>query len=278
MKQNKFLEYTDKKTIIHELTGATKLICFLLLSFASMLTFDIRVISIILIFSLIVMKISKTTFKEISIALVYIVIFLIMNMILTFIFSPQNGVEIYGSKHVIFMISERYTLTYEQLFYQVSKLLKYISLVPYGLLLFITTDPSEFASSLNKIGVNYKICTTLSLTLRYFPDVQTDFKTISQAEQARGIDMSKNAKLSKRFKAVASILIPLLFTTLDRIEIVSNAMELRSFGKKDKRTWYNSKDFTKKDYLAMLISFLFLAFSLYVRFFINKSIYYNPFI
>jgi energy-coupling factor transport system permease protein len=278
MKRTRVLEYVHRDSIVHRLSGCTKLLCFLIMSTAAMFTFDIRLLIFIMALSLVVMYVSKTKFKEISIALIYILIFLLINFALTFVFSPQFGPEIYGTKHVLFAFSERYTLTLEQVFYQISKLIKYLSLVPFGLLLFLTTDPSEFASSLNRIGVPYRICTALSLTLRYFPDVQRDFTTIHQAGQARGFNNGKGAKLVDRFKGVAGILVPLLFSTLDRIEVVSNAMELRSYGKKDKRTWYNARPFTRNDYIALALCTIVLLLVLYVRFFINHSIYYNPFI
>mgnify|MGYP004444707795 CR=1 FL=1 len=278
MKRNRILAYNNKKSVIHELSGATKLVCFLLMSFVSMLTFDVRVLIGVLVFSYVVLLVSRTEWKEISVAFVYIGIFLLFNLVTTFVFSPDAGADIYGTRHVIATLSQRYTITLEQLFYEGTKLVKYMSLVPFGLMLFITTDPSEFASSLNRLGVNYKICTTLSLTLRYFPEVQRDYLHISQAEQARGIDMGKNTRLSEKVKFVVSILIPLLFSTLDRIELISNAMELRSYGKKDKRTWYNSRPFGKNDYLAIGICVAILVVTLAVRIFVNHSFYWNPFI
>ena len=56
------------------------------------------------------------------------------------------------------------------------------------------------AASLNKIGINYKISYAISLALRYIPDIIEDYKNISLSKQARGIDMSKNEKLSIRIK------------------------------------------------------------------------------
>jgi energy-coupling factor transport system permease protein len=169
-------------------------------------------------------------------------------------------------------------MTAEQLFYQVTKFLKYLSVIPLGIIFILTTSPSEFASSLNGIGVSYRVCTSLALTLRYFPDVAADYNTISLAQQARGIEMSAKASLIDRLKRTASILIPLIMTTMERIDIISNAMDLRGFGKHPKRTWYIKKPLKKADYLAMAVSLVILLVSLYVRFFINHSIYWNPFI
>ena len=169
---------------------------------------------------------------------IYVFIFLVANFFLTFLFSPQYGVEIYGTKHVLFTIAGRYVMTQEQLFYQVTKFFKYFSVIPLGMIFVLTTDPSEFASSLNGIGVTYKVGMSLSLTLRYFPDVADDYHAIKLAQQARGLDMSRKAKMMDRLKNTSAILAPLLFTTMDRIELISNAMDLRGYGKYRKRTWY----------------------------------------
>lgn len=274
----KAFSYSSLDTLIHKMSGLSKLICFLLLTTAIMATYDIRIIIGIMIFSYAMMKISQIRFSQIKMMLIYVGIFLVFNFILTFLFAPKFGVEIYGTEHVLVNVLGNYDITVEQLFYQITKTAKYLSVIPLGIIFILTTNPSEFASSLNKIGVSYKICTSLSLTLRYFPDVASDYNTISLAQQARGLDMSKKAKTSERIKNVAAILVPLIMTTMDRIDIISNAMDLRGFGKHKKRTWYAAKPLRKVDYIGILICLLIFLLTLWVRFFINKSIYYNPFI
>jgi len=80
-----------------------------------------------------------------------------------------------------------------------------------ALLFILATNPSEFAASLNKIGVSYKISYSVSIALRYIPDIQREYHDISFAQQARGIDMSKKEKLGKRIKNIYSVLMPLIF-------------------------------------------------------------------
>lgn len=269
--------YAEMDTFVHRLSGVTKLICFILLTTAVMVVFDIRLILAIMVFSYILLKIAGIKFAQVKVMFIYVMIFLVANFILTFVFSPQYGVEIYGTKHVLFAIAGRYVVTEEQLFYQITKFFKYFSVIPLGMIFILTTNPSEFASSLNGIGVPYKICTALSLTLRYFPDVADDYHSIKLAQQARGLDMSKKAKTMDRLKNTSAILAPLLFTTMDRIELISNAMDLRGYGKYKKRTWYARKPLTKQDYLSMIICALVLCFAFYLRFHINGSFFYNPF-
>ena len=271
------LSYIKKDSPIHKLTGATKLICFLLWTIAAMITYDTRVLIGLFIAGIIVFKISKIKFEDVSFILCFILFFLLLNALLIFVFSPYQGVEIYGSRTDLFHLIGPYTVTKEQLFYELNVILKYFATIPMALLFILTTDPSEFAASLNKIGVSYKVAYTVSIALRYIPDVQRDYKDISFAQQARGIDLSSKEKLSKRIKNSAAILMPLIFSSLERIDKISLAMELRAFGNNKKRTWYNSRKFGKIDYISIVILLMIVAISIaMVK--VNGSRFYNPFI
>lgn len=271
------LSYIKKDSPIHKLTGATKLICFLLWTVAAMITYDTRVLIGLFIAGIIVFKISKIKFKDVSFILYFILFFLLLNALLIFVFSPYQGVEIYGSRTDLFHLIGPYTVTKEQLFYELNVILKYFATIPMALLFILTTDPSEFAASLNKIGVSYKVAYTVSIALRYIPDVQRDYKDISFAQQARGIDLSSKEKLSKRIKNSAAILMPLIFSSLERVDKISLAMELRAFGNNKKRTWYNSRKFGKIDYISIVILLIIVAISIaMVK--VNGSRFYNPFI
>ncbi|MEF9990688.1 MAG: energy-coupling factor transporter transmembrane component T [Romboutsia sp.] len=271
------LSYIKKDSPIHRLTGATKLICFLLWTVAAMITYDTRVLLGLFILGIFAFKVSKIKFKEVSFVLYFILFFLILNALLIFIFSPEQGVEIYGTRTELFHIVDPYSVTLEQLFYELNVVLKYFATIPIALLFILTTDPSEFAASLNKLGISYKAAYTVSIALRYIPDVQRDYKDIAFAQQARGIDLSKKEKLGKRIKNSASILIPLIFSSLERIDKISLAMELRAFGNNKKRAWYNSKRFEKRDYISIAIMMAVIAISI-VMVNINGSRFYNPFI
>ncbi|GAA0334992.1 energy-coupling factor transporter transmembrane component T [Bacillus carboniphilus] len=269
------LSYIERPSPIHRLTGATKLICFIIWSVAAMLTYDTRILLFLFLFSLIVFKISKIKIKEISFVLIFILVFLFINNFAIYLFSPAQGVEIYGTKHTL-LGSGHYELTVEQLFYLGNITLKYLVVIPVALLFIVTTHPSEFASSLNRIGVSYRISYAVALALRYIPDIQREFRTIALSQQARGIDMSKKEKLPKRIKNAASIIAPLIFSSLDRIEVISNAMELRGFGKNKKRTWYSARPFQFSDYVAIFLLVIILLSSLIITFH-DGNRFYNPF-
>lgn len=270
------LSYIDRPSFIHKLSGITKLIFFLLWSTVAMISYDIRILLVMLCGSFLIFKISKIRFKEISFIFWLIIVFLALNTITIYIFSPQEGVHLYGSSHVLLKGIGRYNLTEEQLFYLSNIILKYLVVTPIALLFVTTTHPSEFASSLNKVGVSYKIAYAVSLALRYIPDIQRDFKTVSKAQQARGIDLSSKSKLRTRVKNYAMILIPLILSSLDRVELIDNAMELRSFGKKNKRTWYSEKSIKKRDIAVLFVSIVLFVLSFSIMF-MNHSRFYNIF-
>lgn len=273
----KMLAYIDVDSPIHRLTGSTKLICFLLWSITAMLSYDTRVLGIMFILSLVFFKLSKIAFKQIAVVFYFILVFLVINNFAVFIFAPLEGVNIYGTQHDIIELFGPYVLTQEQLFYQFNMTLKYLTIIPVGLIFLSATDPSEFAASLSKIGVSYRVSYAVAIAMRYIPDIQREFVEISQAQQARGIDMSSKAKFWTRLRNMSSILMPLILTSLDRIETISYAMELRAFGKNKKRTFYAARPFLRRDLYA-LIGFSLLMVIFLIITFSNGTRFYNPFI
>ena len=271
------LNYIPKKSVIHELTGTSKLAFFLLFSFASMLTYDTRVLVVLMLISFVAFKMSKIKLKEVKAIFIFLLVFLILNNLFIYLFDPGHGTDLYGTEHIIFAFSQRYIVTKEQLFYMLNLCLKYFVALPVAILFISATDPSEFAASLNSIGVSYKVGYAVAIALRYIPDIQRDYHTISQAQQARGIELGKNEKIWNRLKNSVNILLPLVLTCLARIDSVSNAMALRGFGKNKKRTWYVKKPFMKKDVVTIVLGVVILIFSLVVTFY-DGNRFYNPFV
>jgi len=269
--------YIDRPSPIHRLTGASKLFCLILWSLAAMSGFHTPLLIALTLASVALFKLSKIRVKDISFMLGATMIFLVLNNLLIYLFSPEHGVEIYGSRTVLLEGIGRYTLTAEQLFYHLNVVLKYTCTIPIVLLFVCTTDPSEFAASLNRVGVSYRISYAVALALRYIPDIQREYHDIALAQQARGVEMSKKARLTDRLRSVSKILIPLILSSMERIDTISNAMELRGFGKNPKRSWYSGRPFTRGDMAAMAVCVALMVLSLLLTV-LNGSRFFNPFI
>ena len=240
-------------------------------------TDDTRVLVCMLFMSIVIFKVSRIRIRDISFVLGLAAVFLLMNNLFVYLFSPEYGVELYESRTVILTIAGPYTITLQQLFYHLNMTMKVICVVPVALLFIACTDPSEFAASLASIGVSYRIGYSVSLALRYIPDVQREYHNISQAQQARGIDLSGKDKLITRMKNSVAILLPLVLSSLNRIETISNAMELRGFGKNKKRTWYRLRKMKRNDWIVVGLVTAVLVLDLVVTFW-DGSRYYNPFV
>lgn len=273
---NKTLGYIKNDTFIHGLSGTTKLLAFILLSVIVMTSYDTRFLILVMALSLLAMKIAEIHWEDVAFLIKIVAVFSLINILAIYIFEPAYGVGLYGSRTLIFGTG-RYALTLEQVFYEFNVALKYFSTIPLAIVFIFATDPSEFSSSLNRIGLSYKISYAVALAFRYIPDIQKSYFDIRQASQARGIEMSEKAGLVKRIKASSNIVIPLIFDSLERIEAIAQAMELRRFGKNKTRTWYKARPFGKNDFVILFITLALVGIGISL-FFINQGRFYNPFI
>ena len=272
---NRLVGYHAGTSFLHRLSGASKLLFLLLVSLAAMLSYDTRLLLVIGLGALALFATSGIRLKDISFVLSFALAFALLNVLMVYLFAPQYGVEIYGAKTVLLDGLGAYSITAQELFYLFNLALKYVCTIPLALIFLMTTHPSQFASSLNQIGVSYKIAYSVSLTLRYIPDVQEEYQTIRLSQEARGLELSKKAKLVQRIKGNLQIISPLIFSSLERIDSISTAMELRRFGKNKKRTWYSYQAMEGKDYGMILTALAVLILSV-LLIFLNQGRFYNP--
>ena len=101
--------------------------------------------------SLAAFKLSKIKFREVRFMMIFMLVFLVLNNLFIFLFDPNQGTTLYGTRHMLCHLFWRYDLTAEQLFYMLNISLKYFVALPVAILFISATNPSEFAASLNRI-------------------------------------------------------------------------------------------------------------------------------
>ena len=270
------INYVNTNSALHQLNGVTKFVLFLAWVTVVLTTFDLRLIAALIFIGCSLLKITKVPFSVYKPLLIGTASVLTLNALFMFLLAPQQGTEYIGSSTVLLPLAGDYSLTQETLYYLLTVTLKYFSMLPIALVFVFTTHPTEFSASLNRLGVPYKIAYAVSLTLRYLPDVKKDFVSIMHAQQARGVDFSKNVPLLSRIKNVAKILGPLIFSSLERADEISNAMTLRGFGHNKSRTWYSLKPMLKLDYLMMALILLVVIFAITKRV-LETQLFWYPF-
>jgi energy-coupling factor transport system permease protein len=252
------INYVDTGSWLHQLNGITKFLWFIAWVTAVLMTFDIRVIVSIIVLGLWLLRQTAVPFRIYKPLLIASSAVLLINAGFMFLLSPGLGPEYLGSETVLVALGH-YSITVEALYYLTVVTLKYFSMFPIALVFVFSTHPTEFSASLNRLGVPYKIAYAVSLTLRYLPDVKNDFINIMYAQQARGVDISRNVPLKKRLENLVKILSPLIFSSLDRADVVANAMVLRGFGRDTRRTWYSSRPMALRDYLLIVVAVVLVA-------------------
>ncbi|WP_070969151.1 energy-coupling factor transporter transmembrane component T family protein [Vibrio sonorensis] len=270
------ISYIDTGSPIHQLNGITKFVVFMAWITIVLTTFDLRLITGLLLIGLLLLKLSRVPFSVYRTLLVTASAILSINAFFIFLLAPNQGSEILGTATPLFSFSESHVLSRETLYYLTAVTLKYFSMFPIALLFVFSTHPSEFAASLNRLGVPYKIAYAVSLTLRYLPEIKKDFVNIMHAQQARGVELGKGVSIYNRLKNVSKILTPLIFSSLDRAEEISNAMELRGFGRHKTRTWYSLKPLTNADYLVISGFGVFTVIAIAKRI-LEKDLFWYPF-
>ncbi len=266
---------SNSESWVAHLSGTTKIVIVLSLSAIGMVSYDTRYLLCLTVFAFIFYYSTHLKWHQAR-GLVYAILgFTVLNLVLVYVFSPQYGTQIYGTTHVLFG-SGFFTFTTEELFYLLNMTLKYVFIVPLILAFLFTTDPSELAAGMDRIKIHYKICYAVELSLRYIPGFMREFKQISLAQQARGLEISKKADLWNRVKGSSQILLPLVFSSLDRIEVTTRAMRLRRFGTHKKRTWYMSHKLSNLDLVLIGITVVLVIAGI-LLFQVDHGRYYNPF-
>ena len=97
----------------------------------------------------------------------------------------------------------------------------------------------------------HEIAMTLSIALRFIPTLLDETERIMKAQASRGVDFDHGG-LFKRFGAVVALIIPLFVSALERSEELANAMIVRGYDPRAKRTRYRLLRFSWRDLLAFL--------------------------
>lgn len=128
----------------------------------------------------------------------------------------------------------------------------------------LTTPLPMLVRALEKIGLPYTLGMIIALALQYLGAVSALYTSISEAQQARGLDLSQR-RILKRARAAVPTLIALIIASLRLSDALALGLAARGFGLNRPRTVYRDLRMTRGDWLAFLVSgLLFLLGLLFV--------------
>lgn len=129
-----------------------------------------------------------------------------------------------------------------------------------------TTDQSSIVRGLVALGLPYTYGLALGMALRFIPAIAASFHTISDAQQARALDLTKGG-LVRRARAYVPIGVAVIITSLRAAENLTRALTSRAFGSNTRHTELIALSFGWRDAaitlatIAATITFLWARWS-----------------
>ena len=253
-----FGRYSFRNTFVHRLDARNKI--FLMLLFMVGIFFQFNMWSTALIMSgvyililLAIMLISRVSLWSLIKSLGGLWLLVIFLMII-YIFVPTNNPKL-GVAFTIGTLQVHWD-AFCQAGYIIMRLILMISLT---MILTSTTKPMDmtyafewYMTPLKPIHFPvHEIAMTLSIALRFIPTLLDETERIMKAQASRGVDFNHGG-IFKRFGAIIALIIPLFVSALERSEELANAMIVRGYDPKAKRTRYRSLRFSWRDIIAFL--------------------------
>ena len=256
-----FGRYTFKETYVHHLDARNKI--FLMVLFMVGIFFQFHLWSTALFLSglyllilIIIMIMARINFFQLFKSLSGMWMFIIILMAI-YIFIPNNNYYL-PTAFSIGSLEVKWD-AFCQSGYIIMRLILMLALT---MVLTSTTKPMDmtyafewYMTPLKPIKFPaHEIAMTLSIALRFIPTLLDETERIMKAQASRGVDFNHGG-LFKRFGAVIALIIPLFVSALERSEELANAMIVRGYDPRAKRTRYRLLRFSWRD----LIAFLFIG-------------------
>jgi len=122
----------------------------------------------------------------------------------------------------------------------------------------LTTSPDDLGLSLEQVGLPSDISFAFTMAIRFVPVISQEFQSVYDAQRSRGLELEKGSFI-QRIRKYVPIIVPVFIETIRRTYEIADAMEVRAFGAKPKRTRLNTLVMRPSDWAISLIAVLLLV-------------------
>jgi len=256
------IKYFPGNTLLHRLDPRTKFLLLIFFIFIEVAFLDVRVLLLPFIASIILYLSARIPFREVKSTWKFLLTVIVLIASVNVFFSLV-GTSV-AQPHVLarFWI---FTATMEGIFLAIAAIMRLFSLAIVSFCVILTTAPSAYAPALAKLGIPYKGAYVVDLALRYLPTYSTELETTMNAQMARGYKVKTRGGLLARILNTVPLLLPVTINATLSVYDVADAMELRAFGAKRKRTWFRTVHFERADCVSLVLVGCCIAFAIYLR-------------
>lgn len=121
----------------------------------------------------------------------------------------------------------------------------------------LTTSPQELVDELEKSGFSPKFGYIINSVFQILPQMMSTKDTITDAQRSRGMETEGN--LFVRMKAFLPLISPVVMSSLINTRERAIALEVRGFGRKQKKTWLYDRPKHKGDRLIGIVMILIIV-------------------
>jgi energy-coupling factor transport system permease protein len=135
------------------------------------------------------------------------------------------------------------------------------------MIVLMSVKAVDLVTVMHKAKIHYTFSYATMIALNFIPEFATAARTVLNAQQARGLDVTKQ-NFIVGIRNMAQLMPPLLTMVFRKAETLSLSMDALAFGAKDTRTYIRSEDLYLRplDYAVMVISFLFLVVYIIIKY------------
>lgn len=249
------LEYSQGETLIHRLNPLAKMLMAFLLCLSSFVSSYLLMAAGIIILNIVVAAAAGIVKKALSLLKTLLKIGIILFLLQIFFIRSGN---------VILELPLNLIITDTGLKFSVLLVLRLVgATMPLVLMLTVTKMSDLTNVFVQKLHIPYKYTFAFITALRFIPIFENEMNGIIEAQTARGVEFDTKNPL-KKLKLVLPLCVPLLISSVKRIEGSAISAELRGFNVRQKNSGYKKYHFNYMDYAAMLMSILTLVVSSFI--------------
>lgn len=258
-------QYFPGNSIVHKLDPRMKIILIFLLIVSIFICKNIAGLGAIILFSVILVLISKIPFKTVLKSIKPLVVIILLTAVLNIFYGKGDALVQLG----------KLKITADGIETAVFMAVRIITLVVISSLLTYTTSPTELTDALErllkplkliKIDV-HSIAMTMTIALRFIPTLIEEIEKIMSAQKSRGADL-ESGSLIHRAKALIPVLIPLFVSAFRRAGELAYAMECRCYHGGEGRTKMKVMKLSARDFLSLAAVILFMVIILLINHFV----------
>ena len=122
--------------------------------------------------------------------------------------------------------------------------------MPLTMMLSVTRIGDIANVLVSKLNIPYKYAFALTTAIRFIPVFSTEMKAIMEAQTARGVEFDTRS-FFKKLRLLLPLCVPLLISSVKRIDSCAISAELRGFNLRGRHSSYKQYTMTPADYAVL---------------------------